>query len=61
MLTEDGRRSHRLLIDNKNMLSGGQQGLFHNELLTGMKAKAWANRMSLKGRADLVSGGQELL
>lgn len=61
MLTEDGRRSHRLLIDNKNMLSGCQQGLFHNELLTGMKAKAWANRMSLKGRADQVSGGQELL
>lgn len=55
MLTEDGR-SRRLLIESKNMLSGCQQGLFHNELLTGMKAKAWANRMSLEGRADQVSG-----
>lgn len=60
MLTEDGR-SRRLLIDNKNMLSGCQQGLFYNELLTGMKAKALSNRMSLEGRADLVWGGQELL
>ena len=44
------------VINNKNMLSGCQQGQFHNELLTGMKAKAWANRMSLEGRADQVSG-----
>lgn len=60
MLTEDGR-SRRLLIDNKNMLSGCQQGLLHNKQLTGMKAKSWANRMSLEGRADQVWGGKELL